>query len=97
MWAPGAGWLTGTLPEIPAAWVLIRNSSFIPWDRLKGLALAVTISWIASKLQRYGDKGARTQGLWLSGQGSEGRREMDASTLRVSGGLAGDKTECLRR
>lgn len=63
------GWLTHTLPEIPAAWRPIRSSGLITWDRLKGLALAVTVSWAASKLQRYEDKGARAQGLWGKGHG----------------------------
>lgn len=81
VWAPGplsnrqsarAGWLTHTLPEIPAAWRLIRSSGLIARDRLKGLALAVTISWTASKLQRCGDKGARAQGLWAEWPGKLG-------------------------
>lgn len=66
------GWLTHTLPEIPAAGRPIRSSGLITWDRLKGLALAVTVSWAASKLQRYEDKGARAQGLWAEWAGKLG-------------------------
>lgn len=59
-----AGCLTHTLPEIPAPRRLIRSPGLPTWDRLKGLALAVTISWTASKLQSWRDKRARAQALW---------------------------------
>lgn len=52
----GVGRLTHTLPEIPAAWKLISSPGLITWDQLEGLALAVSISWMASKLERCRDK-----------------------------------------
>lgn len=51
---------------------MIRSSGLITRDRLKGLALAVTISWTVSKLQRCGDTGARAQGLWAEWPGKLG-------------------------
>lgn len=68
-----------TLPEIPAAWRLIRSLGLITWDKLEGLTLAVSISWTASKLERCEDKRGGDSGTLGRVNGQEGGMLVDAA------------------